>query len=151
MYLHMLVMPMLDSTSLVPPPLFGWLQDDWTGRDHETRQFAKLLCWMCTATCTEKISRCCNSELSHTDYLHDALHAHPCNQHVDAKQVNLREFAPEEQHEVIKSIDYNKDKHTHVGPISSMINNCRLDTFVLGVLSLSCVRGLRTFRQHQAL
>ena len=49
----------------------------------------------------------------HPNYPHDALHAYPRNHHVDEQnKLKLQKLAPEEQHEVIKSIDHDKDKHT---------------------------------------
>ena len=87
-------------------------------RQRGDSQFAQLLCRVRTATCTEEDIKVLESRVitdDHPDYPHDVLHAYPRNQHVDEKnKLKLRELAPEQQHEVIKSIDHDKDKHTQM-------------------------------------
>ena len=42
-------------------------------------------------------------------------HAYPCNCHVDQQnKLKLQELAPEREHEVVKSIDSDKDEHTQL-------------------------------------
>ena len=49
------------------------------------------------------------------------------NQHVDAKnKLKLQEIAPEEQQEVIKSIDHDKDKHTQMRMPDNKAKTCGL-------------------------
>ena len=66
-----------------------------------------------TATCKVLESRTITDDCP--NYPHDVLHAYPRNHHVDEQnKLKLRELVPEEEHEVIKSIDKHKDKHTQM-------------------------------------
>ena len=71
-----------------------------------------------SSTCTKediKVLESRNITDDHPDYPHDALHTFPRNQHVNKRnQLKLHELAPEEEHEIIKSIDKDKDKHTQL-------------------------------------
>ena len=79
-------------------------------------QFAQLLCRVRTATCTKADIKLLESRAitdDHPNYPHDVLHAYPRNQQLDKQnKKKLQQLAPEEQHEIIKSIDNSKDKHT---------------------------------------
>ena len=77
---------------------------------------------MRTATCTEEDIKVLESRIitdDHPNYPHDALHAYPSNCHVDDKnKLKLQELAPEREHEVIKSINKDRDKHTQLLKLS---------------------------------
>ena len=87
-------------------------------RQRQDDQFAQLLCRVRTATCTEEDIKILESRTISNDdqsYPHDALHAYPRNHHVDEQnKLKLQQLAPETEHEIIKSIDKDKDKHTQL-------------------------------------
>ena len=84
-------------------------------RQRGDSQFAQLLCRVRTATCTQEDIKVLESRVitdDHPNYPHDALHAYPRNHHVDKQnKLKLRKLAPEDQHEVIKSIDHDRQAY----------------------------------------
>ena len=94
---------------------FKMIELDDIMRKRGDSQFAQLLCRVRIATCPEEDIKVLESTDDHQDYAHDALHTYPHNQHVNKRnQLKLHELAPEEEYEVIKSIDKDKDKHTQL-------------------------------------
>ena len=97
---------------------FKMIKLDKIMRQRGDSHFAQLLCRVCTASCTQEDIKVLESRVitdDHPDYPHDVLHTYPRNQNVDEKnKLKLQEIAPEEQHEVIKSIDRDKDEHTQM-------------------------------------
>ena len=97
---------------------FKMIELDEIMRQRGDSQFAQLLCRVRTATYTAEDIKVLESRTitdDHPNYPHDALHAYPRNHHVDEQnKLKLQEIAPEEQHEIIKFIDKDKDKHTQL-------------------------------------
>jgi hypothetical protein len=97
-----------------------WLDEFKMTELDETRVrgVSQLLCRACTATGTEKDIKMLESRKiknDHPNNPHDALHAYPRNSHVDEQnKMKLKELTPEREHEIIKSIDKDKDKHTQM-------------------------------------
>jgi ATP-dependent DNA helicase PIF1 len=98
-------------------------------RQRGDSQFAQLLCRVRTATCTEEDIKVLESRIitnDHPNYPHDALHAYPRNSHVDEQnKLKLQQLAPEREHDVIKSIDKDKDKHTQLLNLSMPENKSK--------------------------
>ena len=107
---------------------FKMIELDEIMRQRGDAQFAQLLCRVRTATCTEEDIKVLESRTitdDHPNYPHDALHAYPCN-HVDERnKLKLQELAPEREHEIIKSIDKDKDKHTQLLNLSMPENKAK--------------------------
>ena len=102
-------------------------------RQRGDKQFAQLLCQVRTATCTEdiKVLKSRTIKYDHPNYPHDALHAYPRNYHVDERnKLKLQELAPEREHEIIKSIDKDKDKHTQLLNLNMQENKTKTGRLV---------------------
>ena len=108
-------------------------------RQRGDSQLAQLLCQVRTATCSDKDIKILESRTitdDHPNYPHDALHAYPRNQDVDEQnKLKLQELAPGSEHEVIKSIDKDKDKHTQLLNLSMPENKAKTGGLV-GILLL---------------
>ena len=85
-------------------------------RQREDGQFAQLLCHVRTAACTKQdidmlMSR--GIEDDDPNYPYDSIHVYRLNVDVDEQNISeLKDLAQEDQHVVIRAIDYTKDKHT---------------------------------------
>ena len=106
---------------------------------------------MRTATCTNEDIKVLESRIitdNHPGYPHDALHVYARNAHVhDQNKLKLREFAPEQQHIVIKAIDNTKDKHTQLlnlkpsdnkADTGGLVNELHLAVGAKVVLTVKC-------------
>ena len=95
---------------------FTMIELDEIMRQREDGQFAQLLCCVRTATCTEQdidMLRSRGIENDDPNYPHNFIHVYRHNVDVDEQNISkLKDLAPEDQHVVIRAIDYTKDKHT---------------------------------------
>ena len=95
---------------------FSMLELDELMRQHEDKDFAQLLCRVCTATTTEQdIKKLSSRDIKEDDpkYPDQSLHVFRLNKDVDVHNVaRINNVAPEDQQVVIKVNDCTKDRHT---------------------------------------
>ena len=76
----------------------------------------------------------------HPNYPHDTLHAYPRSRHVDQQsKLKLHELAPEREHEIIKSINSDKDKHTQLLNLSIPESNAKSKAKTSGLVGELCL------------
>ena len=95
---------------------FSMVELDEIMRQRGDQEFAKLLCRVRKAECTDDDFEVLKSraiENSNPNYPHDSLHVYRLNKDVDQYNLSkLNLLAPEDQQAVIHAIDSTKEKHT---------------------------------------